>query len=356
MESNERSLYSIRIRSEITMRLAYAIVTDRGKVREINEDSALISKVEITHETERLHGESLSQVLCKLGLVKPNDISFCAPYSFSFYIGTVADGVGGLEKGEVASYQATRNFNSILTSKIMTSLLLKRKELSEDHIFNTIKESLDKVNEQVLTTVVKGGTTITSALVLTEFGSKLSPCYIASVGDSRGYLISPGENIYQITRDQSLAWKDFEQYVVPRMYSYLLEQLSKSKSGSEKEVVQEWWRKFLMQKFEFLKNHSSAHVIWNVIGYYGEIGPPSLHKLYLTEGDIILLCSDGLTDELDDLTIFDTVTREFDLKEYLKDPYYVLNKIANSLVNEALKRGGRDNITVVLLSGYPDNP
>ena len=137
------------------------------------------------------------------------------------------------------------------------------------------------------------GTTVTAALV------KGDTAYIAQVGDSRAYLVR-GDSIRQLTKDQTLA-----QY---------LSELTPDKPISAK------LNNVLMQAVG-LEPHLTATV----------------SQIKLRQGDCLLLCSDGLTNKLD----------EMEIVQVLQEVHNV-QVAARWLVAQANQRGGEDNITVVL--------
>jgi protein phosphatase len=145
------------------------------------------------------------------------------------------------------------------------------------------------------------GTTVAAALVSDADEPRFT---YGHVGDSRIYLIR-GRNIVQLTRDDSLAnsaWADADAAVGTVMKNVLTKAL-----GVRPEV-----------EFDV-----AAHD--------------------LVAGDVVLLCSDGLTNMLDDQAILEILARDDDH----------LEKTCDELVDGANARGGRDNISVLLLRYRP---
>ena len=128
-----------------------------------------------------------------------------------------------------------------------------------------------------------------------------SNLYVANVGDSRLYLID--KNITQITRDHSL--------------------------------VEEMIRVGELKREE-ARTHPDRNVITRAIGVKEPVRI-DFFDMKLEKGDIILLCSDGLTNMVEDRDILKIVKKSGSLKE-----------AAGRLVTEANKNGGKDNISVVL--------
>jgi protein phosphatase len=148
--------------------------------------------------------------------------------------------------------------------------------------------------------------------------------YIAYVGDSRIYLLR-GRRIQQISRDHT--W------------------------------VQDAMEKGILDK-NGIKNHPNLHVIRRYLGsnepaepdlrLFLQPGESDKHAkenqgLALSPGDVILLCTDGLTDLVSDSEILNML------------PGRKLKEVAQALIDLACQRGGHDNITVVLL-GVPWDP
>ena len=129
--------------------------------------------------------------------------------------------------------------------------------------------------------------------------------FVLNVGDSRLYIINEIGKIKQITQDHSLV--------------------------EEKILRGEIERKDA-------KNHPEKNVITRAVGATEQI-VPDFFEVELEPGDYILLCSDGLTNMVEDGTIKDIVLeREVELKEK-----------AEHLITLANENGGRDNISLILV-------
>ena len=204
----------------------------------------------------------------------------------------VADGMGGHKAGEVASEQAV---NAVLES-------IKQNE-SKDKI-TIIEEAIAKANEKVLNMATsdekfKGmGTTLVVATLENDI------LYVANVGDSRLYLID-NDDIRQITRDHSL---------VQEMVS--LGELDK----------------------ESARTHARKNVITRAIGVNEKI-IADFFEVDISENTKILLCSDGLSNMVEDSQINDIV------KECAGK---TLDDTVHKLIDIANENGGLDNIAVVL--------
>jgi PPM family protein phosphatase len=224
----------------------------------------------------------------------------------------VSDGIGGHSAGEVAS-------------ELAVNLISEAVEKREGgHPLAVFQNSFYRVSEAIFEKAevdpgYKGMGATASCVWIIGF-----QLYIAYAGDSRIYLIR-GKNIQQISRDHT--W------------------------------VQEALEKGILDK-EGLKSHPNLHVIRR---YMGSTEPPEPDlRLFLSNndsdakakanqgmtleaGDVILLCSDGLTDLVGDTEIRETLTGR------------TLDQAADVLIEMANARGGHDNITVVILGVPPDS-
>ena len=202
----------------------------------------------------------------------------------------VADGMGGHNAGDYASSHA------------VTSMV---EEIRQDADFNPIKvirHAIECVNTEILTQAqqdekLRGmGTTMVAATIVGHYA------YVANVGDSRLYVI--GEDITQITRDHSLVEEMVQLGQIDRKAA---------------------------------RTHEKKNYITRAIGGC-ETVEAEMFSVDLNDNDIILMCSDGLTNMLEDSEIFHIVKESADIKT-----------AADSLVKKANYNGGKDNISVVLI-------
>lgn len=202
----------------------------------------------------------------------------------------VADGVGGGAAGEVASEYA------------VSKILHQYYRLTEPDLGERLRAAIHAANTDIFEHVEQQpelgrmGTTIVAAAIR---GSQL---VVANVGDSRAYLIRNGE-IHQITRDHSLVAK-------------LVEEGSITPEEAE--------------------HHPKRNVVLRSIGADPDVYP-DIFEGQLQPGDQIVLCSDGLTRYVSDSEIMDVATRTR------------ADRTVEQLVEMANVRGGKDNISVMLL-------
>lgn len=205
----------------------------------------------------------------------------------------VADGMGGHQAGEVASHLAiniiSREFFKQKKQAGIEKALQKAFSTANKHIYQ--KAATDK-------SLYGMGTTCT-ALFITE-----NNVYYAHVGDSRAYLMKDSILI-RITEDHT--------YV---------QQLLKMGEISKEEAA----------------SHPNRNILTNAMGTnaYVKVDTGIVH-MAIVEADRLLLCSDGLHDYFNDT----------ELADWLKSDK-PLQQIAENMVFEAKRRGGHDNITLIL--------
>lgn len=206
----------------------------------------------------------------------------------------VADGMGGHAAGDYASrFTVEKIVEYARTSQTKEPVALMKEAAAEANS-GLLKEASEDFGKAGM------GTTIVAATVE---GDKL---YTANVGDSRLYVINQ-TGITQITRDHSL--------------------------------VEEMVRLGEMDKAE-AKDHPDKNIITRAIGVMPEVSV-DFFETALEPGDIVLMCSDGLSNMIEDEEIRRIVLEQKDIVE-----------AAEKLVDTANQNGGRDNITVVLIEPF----
>ncbi len=252
--------------------------TDLGRTRDHNEDRFLVA--DLTRREASL-----------LPDVRDHDVGARG----SLFV--VADGMGGAAAGEVASEMATETIY-----RQMVRAWGGEREATPQRFAYRLKEALEVANGHIHAYAkahpeVRGmGTTTTAVGVLGDH------FYLTQVGDSRAYLIRNGQAV-QLTRDQSL-----------------MQRLVEAGELTEEEAAKSERRNIILQA----------------------LGPDARVKVDLTHqevrrGDILVLCSDGLSGQVKREEIAEIVSRERDLPA-----------AADKLIALANARGGPDNITVVI--------
>jgi protein phosphatase len=209
----------------------------------------------------------------------------------------VADGVGGHKAGEVASQTAVetikREFREPTTDGLIDSV-----KTANRTVWNLAESNPDQRGM---------GTTLTALALVNEDGEERLA--VVNVGDSRAYLLQHGE-LEQLTEDHSL-----------------VEQLVREGQLTPEEA----------------QVHPQRSIITRALGLDPEVEVDSW-ELTPYKGDRILLCSDGLTNEVNDEQIASTLRTVSDPEE-----------AARQLVHEARDHGGADNITCVVVDVVDDN-
>ncbi|MCB0867030.1 MAG: Stp1/IreP family PP2C-type Ser/Thr phosphatase, partial [Solirubrobacterales bacterium] len=202
----------------------------------------------------------------------------------------VADGMGGAQAGEVASHLAVEAFSAADPDSAPPEELLRTTiEAANRSIYELAQGDSSRSGM---------GTTLTAALLR---GEEIS---FGHVGDSRAYVFRDGQ-LKQITNDHSL-----------------VEELRRQGRLSREQAA----------------DHPQRSVITRALGPEPDVEVDTM-TFRGRDGDVFLLCSDGLTTMLSDEDVHAILRREGSLE-----------KKARWLVRAANERGGRDNITVVLFS------
>jgi len=203
----------------------------------------------------------------------------------------VADGMGGHNAGDYASSHAVQTLV---------------KEITDDQSINAIKiirHAIEAANTEILSQARSDsglygmGTTIVVATIVGRYA------YVANVGDSRLYLIE--ERIHQVTRDHSL--------------------------------VQEMVRMGELREEE-ARNHPDKNIITRALGAEDRVDI-DFFDIELRPGSMILMCSDGLTNMVEDQRI----------QAIVRGRGSTLEEKGRALVREANANGGKDNIAIVLI-------
>lgn len=208
----------------------------------------------------------------------------------------VCDGMGGAAGGNVASTNAVK----IISERITSSF---RANMSPNSIKNMLVTAITAANISVYdmsraNAELNGMGTTVVCVVITD-----NVAYIAHAGDSRAYAFS-NDDIRLLTKDHS--------------------------------VVQEMVDRGQITELE-AKNHPQKNIITRALGVDQEL-KVDYCEYDMNESDIIVLCTDGFTNFVDDNDFLEIVEN---------NSYY---EIADRLVNAANDNGGGDNITVVALS------
>jgi PPM family protein phosphatase len=260
-------------------------VTDPGRVRPSNEDHFVI--VELAR-TLSVHQTSVPQAKAQYS-------------SHRGHLFLVADGMGGHQAGEVASALGVVTVEGFLLNTLKRFFHLEVPE--EQNVMKEFQAALLQADARIFEEasqhpeMIGMGTTLTMAFAVDW------RLLVAHAGDSRCYLFSRGD-LYQLTQDHS--------------------------------VVAEMVRRGFLSATE-ASHHPSRHVVTNVLGGPEPGVQVEMHKVDLEPGDVVLLCSDGLTGMVPDARIAAILEEE-------PEP----GRACARLVAEANAEGGKDNITVIV--------
>ena len=261
-------------------------ISDQGRVRKNNEDHYLVVR----------GGRSLETVFSNLAKNQPGD-----RFEETAYAMVVADGVGGEAAGEVASEEAI--FGLLDLSLRTPDWQFRWGPVQKNTVMWRMQDRFRLVNaalvQQATAHAALRGmcTTMTAAL---SHGKDLIICHI---GDSRAYLFRRGR-LEQLTRDHTLAEHLLDDGVNPQD-DHLLREL--------------------------------RTVLMKALGANESECQPDVHDYLLEDGDQLLLCTDGLTDMVDNTKIESVLGEENSAQSATR-----------SLIDLALRNGGRDNVTVIV--------
>lgn len=203
----------------------------------------------------------------------------------------VADGMGGHQAGDTASQTATIELREYITRTLNDN---------DPDIGEVLTDAVMRANEEIQHLAEDNpelagmGTTVVAAIVTDKTAT------LVNVGDSRGYLLE--DTIEQITDDHNVA-----------------AELVASGDLSEAEAA----------------DHPQRHVLTQVLGTDGTVSPDQFEREL--DDQTLLLCSDGLTEELSEDKIHTVITESDSLAN-----------AAETLVDRANENGGNDNISIVL--------
>lgn len=213
----------------------------------------------------------------------------------------VSDGMGGAQAGEVASTMAVESVCEKLLHEDVEATLTP--EAYEYHLIAKLYNATVYANHMVHQQGRSDPQFQGMGATFTGLGITNSGVDVIQVGDSRAYLVRNGK-IYQVTKDQSL-----------------VQQLIDAQQISAEEA----------------ETHTLKNVILQALGAQNEIYPVSA-RLSPSKGDVLLICSDGLSNKVNAAS----------MQRIVVDNYEQLQLACAELVKEANENGGEDNITVVL--------
>lgn len=276
------------------VRVEIAALSDRGRVRERNEDAYVVFRM----------GRYLERMSSNVP-----ESELPSRYETAGHLMIVADGLGGHEGGDVASRTALVTAMELILRSPRWALRLDDPATREAEIrqmFERSKGYFAAVHAMIRDRASRDprlagmGTTLTGAYTV---GDDL---FLQHVGDSKAFLFREGR-MRKITHDHTVAQEYADLGVIPQ---------------------------------EAVARHQMHHVLTRAVG-----GPEAelhadMHHVGVLDGDRLLLCSDGLTD----------MAEEDEIAQVLA-AHPTSEEACHALVDLALECGGRDNVTVIV-AGY----
>jgi len=256
-----------------------------GMVREGNEDHFVIASLQRSLEVRQTNLED-RKVLDPL----------CGPKA---YLYAVADGVGGLDGGRLASGLTIQTIVEYMSETVGSYHAVTG---GQEHAFlDPLNKAVQRAHEKLRSTfgISQGGpsTTLTIALVVWP------QAFVVHVGDSRAYHLR-GSTLKRLTRDQTMGAFLMDEYKM-----------------TEKQVEQQGFN----------------NVLSSAVG--AQDMTPAVSAITLEQGDSLVLCTDGLTKHVTERQIADVLVDASNAEAACRE-----------LVDRALAAGGRDNVTVVVAS------
>ena len=214
----------------------------------------------------------------------------------------VADGMGGHPAGDLAAQTAV----AVATQRARerASWLLEHPSAGAEFVTDLVTSANRRLHDLMMAkpTLRGMGTTF---VVLAMTPEPMPVAHIAHLGDSRAYLYRTGQ-LKQLTRDHTLVEKFVQRGLIDAAAAL---------------------------------THPERHVLTKGLGMNVDM-KPELTETPLTPHDLIMLCSDGLTKMLEDSAIASVLSRAN------SNPH----RACHDLIEQALSRGGEDNVTVIVVA------
>jgi protein phosphatase len=269
-----------------SVKVRFGAVSDAGRVRPRNEDHYMIARVRRTLNVlaHNLPREEL-----------PDFVGEDA------YAMVVADGMGGMNAGDVASMLAISTGVKLAQKSVKWGFKINEKEAREllsrmSCYFREIDRKITRKSETDRRLFGMGTTMTLAYSVGIHF-------FLIHVGDSRAYLFRQGQ-LQQLTRDHTIA-----------------QALADAGEIAQRDV----------------RKHTRRNTLTNYLGGHDGKVKADVRWLQLEHGDRVVLCSDGLSDMVEDIAIAGCLVDN-------PEP----DAAAIGLTQMALRNGGKDNITVVV--------
>jgi protein phosphatase len=236
----------------------------------------------------QIHGNS------NVGLKRRNNEDrFTIDPSFGFCL--VADGMGGAAAGELASQ---------IFAEAAEQVFQKISDISEPTVVQAIQQAFLLANTWIIEHVQQNPAHSGMGCTAELFALSEQGYVLGHIGDSRSYCLRDG-TLKQLTKDHSLIQEQIDNGLIDR---------------------------------DDARKHPMRNVILRAVGIENDLALDIIRGK-IRPGDQYLLCSDGLTDMVEDEPIAETLTRPITGQEK-----------ADRLIQQALDAGGQDNVSVVLVT------
>jgi protein phosphatase len=260
--------------------------THPGLVRPRNEDQYLVAKL------------AKSMRICDSSLPESETTRFSDEEG---YLMIVADGMGGVAGGQEASAMAVRTVESFVLHAI--KWFLHREGQEQNTLTTELRQALERADRDIVERAEAEPRLSGMGTTLTVGYSVGTDLFLAHAGDSRAYLLRDGK-LERLTSDHTLVQLLVEQGAVAP---------------------------------EDAREHPQRHVITNVVGGPNPGVQVEIERRTLVDGDCVLFCTDGLTEEVSDPEIARMLGQSSDPDQSVR-----------RLIDAALASGAQDNVTVVL--------
>lgn len=268
------------------VRAEIGAVTHTGRVRSRNEDHYLVSRVSRQQEIlqTNMPSDSLPEHTGEDG-----------------YLYIVADGMGGMAAGEVASRLAISTTVKLFHRSERWGFRVNHTVVRE--LFKQISKDLQEIDKTLTAESANDRRLLGMGTTLTAAYSMGIDLFIIHLGDSRVYLYRDGA-LRQLTKDHTVAQAMADAGYIPP---------------------------------DQVRHHVKRNALTNYLGGHNGKVTADLRWLRLADGDRLLLCTDGLNEMVDDVTIGRILAL-----------HHSPQVAAQELLGEALRHGGKDNITTVV--------
>lgn len=264
------------------MKINICALSDIGKERTNNEDAISVCH-DLTKSTWNCFSANEYITISSLGAVS-----------------IIADGMGGANAGEVASTLAIESMEKSFRNANYENIIV-----SDNDIYTFLRDCIAKSNKAILDFVVESPDSIGLGTTIVLLWLVNGKAYVVWCGDSRCYCFNPNSGLKLLTKDHSL--------------------------------VQELVDKGEI-KIEEAFNHPDSNIITRCLGDVDADSEPEILTHTIEDGDIFLLCSDGLCGYCKDSKIEKVMYKHYDN----------IYECQHSLLELAMKAGGQDNISISL--------